>query len=155
MKNIFKVFTIILSGSVIMASCHKLDLPVTTQLTPENFPVTPQQFVQAAGPTYIAFRGSYSTSYWFMQSITTDEAIMPARGGNWYDGQRYEQLHKHTYDKNNGFVNDAWNWLTTVISNSNQNMFLIEKAPESDAKKTGMSELRSMRAIAYLLMMDL
>ncbi len=154
MKNIFKNLTIVLAASAVMTSCHKLDLPVSTQLTPENFPTTAQQFVQAAGPTYNAFRGSYSTSYWFLQSITTDEAIMPARGGNWYDGQRYEQLHKHTYDKNNGFVNDVWNWLTSVISNSNQNLFLIEKGPDSDAKKTGISELRSMRAIAYLFMMD-
>ena len=32
MKNIFKFFTIMLSGSVIMASCHKLDLPADAGL---------------------------------------------------------------------------------------------------------------------------
>jgi hypothetical protein len=79
---------------------------------------------------------------------------MPARGGNWYDGSRYEQLHKHTYNKDNGFMNDTWVWLTSVISNSNQNLFLVEKAPESEAKKTGIAELKTMRAIAYFMMMD-
>ena len=136
------------------AACHKLDLPVKTQLTPENFPQTEQQFIQAAGPTYTAFRASYAVQYWFLQSISTDEAIMPARGGNWYDGARYAQLHLHNWNKDNGFINDTWNWLTTTISNANQNIFLIEKAPASEAKDRGLAEVKTMRAIAYFMMMD-
>lgn len=155
MKRRLNYIMLAASASIMLAACHKLDIPVTTQLTPENFPQTEQQFVQAAGPTYTAFRANYAVQYWFLQSISTDEAIMPARGGNWYDGARYEQLHKHTWNKDNGFLNDTWNWLTSVVSNSNQNLFLIEKAPASDAKDRGMAELRTMRAMAYFMMMDL
>lgn len=140
--------------SLALTACHKLEIPVTTQLTPENFPQTEQQFIQAAGPTYTVFRGEFAGKYWFMQTLTTDEAIMPARGGNWYDGARYEQMHKHTWDENTSFLYDTWNWLTSIISNSNQNLYLIEKAPESDAKKRGVAELRMMRAMAYFMMMD-
>jgi len=146
---------IILFAAIALAACHKLDIPVSTQLTPENFPQTEKQFIQAAGPTYTALRGNYAVQYWFLQSISTDEAIMPARGGNWYDGARYEQIHKHTWNKDNGFLNDAWNWLTGVISNSNQNLFLVEKGVPSPAKDRGIAELRTMRSIAYFMMMDL
>lgn len=106
-------------------------------------------------PTYTAFRGSYALQYWFLQSISTDEAVMPARGGNWYDGARYAQLHLHTWNRDNGFINDTWNWLTSVISNSNQNLFLIEKAPASAVKDRGLAEVRTMRAMAYFMMMDI
>lgn len=154
MKKYFNRIIVMLAA-LTLAACHKLDLPVVTQLTPENFPQTDQQFIQAAGPTYTAFRGEWAVKYWFLQSISTDEAIMPARGGNWFDGGRYEQLHKHTWNKDNAFLYDTWNWLTSIVSNSNQNLFLVEKAPESEAKKRGIAELRTMRALAYFIMMDL
>jgi hypothetical protein len=63
--------------------------------------------------------------------LSTDEAILPARGGNWYDGARYEQHHKHTWNRDNAHVQSAWAWLTSTISTSNQNIYLIAKAPES------------------------
>lgn len=154
MKKIFQFIVAIASMSGLVA-CHDLEVPVTTQLTPDIFPQTPTQFIQAAGPTYTAFRQNFSTDYWFLQSLSTDEAILPARGGNWYDGGRYEQHHKHTWNQDNPHVQSAWGWLTSTISTSNQNIFLISKAPDSDAKKTSLAELRSMRALCYFMMMDL
>lgn len=154
MKKIFQLIITIASISGLMA-CHDLDVPVTTQLTPEIFPQTPTQFIQAAGPTYNSFRQNYSTDYWFLQSLSTDEAILPARGGNWYDGGRYEQHHKHTWNQDNAHVQSAWAWLTSTISTSNQNIFLISKAPESTAKLTSLAELRTMRAMCYFMMMDM
>lgn len=155
MKRILSFSVFVMTTVLVMTACHKIDVPVTTQLTPDNFPVSERQFVQAAGPTYSAFRGEYATTFWFMNSISTDEAVMPARGGNWYDGERYIQLHKHTWNKDNGFMASAWNWLTSIISNSNQNLFLVEQAPASDAKTRGIAELKMMRAIAYFWMMDM
>lgn len=154
MKKIFNIFLLILSAAWLMA-CHNLEVPVTTALTPDVFPQTPAQFVQAAGPTYNSFRQNFALEYWFLQSLSTDEAILPARGGNWYDGSRYEQHHKHTWTPDNAHVSGAWNWLTTTISTSNQNIFLIAKAPESSAKQTSLAELRTMRAVCFFMMMDL
>lgn len=136
-------------------SCHDLEVPITTQLTPDIFPQTPDQFVAAAGPTYNAFRQNYAVDIWFLQTLSTDEAIMPARGGNWYDNGRYEQHHKHTWTPGNAHVGAAWNYLSNVISNANQNMFLIDKGPEVEGKRTSLAELRMMRAIAVYFMMDL
>lgn len=155
MKKIFSSIAFGWLALCSMSSCHKLDVPTTTVLNPDNFPVTPENFIQAAGPTYNAFRQSFAGSYWFLQTLSTDEAILPARGGNWYDGARYEQLHKHTWNKDNGQVGGAWDYLSTTISTANQNIFLVESAADSDAKTTGLAELRTMRAIAFYLMMDL
>lgn len=153
-----KPFKYILITSFIMGSisaCHDLEVPIVTKLTPEIFPQNPQQFIQAAGPTYNAFRQNYALEYWFMQTLSTDEAIMPARGGNWYDNARYEQHHKHTWTPDNAHLIGTWNYLSGVISNSNQNIFLVEQGANADGKLTALAELRMMRAIATFLMMDL
>jgi hypothetical protein len=155
MKLIKKYILCIVLLAAGLSACHDLDVPVTTQLTDDIFPSTPEQFVAAAGPTYNAFRQNYATDYWFLQALSTDEAIMPARGGNWYDGGRYEQHHKHTWTPANPHVSSCWNYLSSVISNSNQNMFLIEQGPDLEGKATSLAELRMMRAIALYFMMDL
>ncbi len=144
-------FTVVIA----LTSCHKFDTEITTELTDENFPKTASQFTQLAGTSYTAFRQNYAVEYFFMQSLSTDESIMPARGGNWYDGGRYEQHHKHTWDRDNAHVSGTWNWLTSTISTANQNLYLFDRAPESDAKRTAIAELRTLRAVCYFMMMDL
>lgn len=62
-------------------ACHDLNVPVNTELTPDIFPQNSTQFIQASGPPYAALRGNFSLDYWFMQTLSTDEAILPARGG--------------------------------------------------------------------------
>jgi hypothetical protein len=141
---------------LVLASCHKLDVPVKTELTPEVFPQNSQQFIQASGPVYVAFRGNYSLDYWFMQTLSTDEAILPARGGNWYDGQNYSMLHYHSWTKDHGWTNGCWNYLSTVIGSANQALAVLNQTmPAGSAKQTGLAEIRMMRALSYFMLMDL
>jgi hypothetical protein len=142
--------------TILMASCHKVDVPIRTELTPDVFPQNPSQFIQAAGPAYAALRGGYSLDYWFMQSLSTDESILPARGGNWYDNQNYIALHYHNWTKDNGWTNSTWNWLSIVIGTTNQALAILDKTmPAGASKQTSLSELRMVRAIAYFMLMDL
>jgi hypothetical protein len=137
-------------------SCHKIDVPIKTELTPNVFPQNPSQFIQAAGPAYAALRGNFSLDYWFMQSLSTDEAILPARGGNWYDNQNYIMLHMHTWTKDHGSTNGTWNWLSVLIGTTNQALAILETTmPENATRQTSLAELKMVRAIAYFMMMDL
>ena len=154
MKNLINIAAGAMLSIVALSSCQKLDVEVKTQLTPETFPQTQQHFVQLTGQVYAQLRG-ISVEYFFLQSLSTDEAIMPARGGNWYDGGRYEQHHKHTWDKDNAHVSGVWNWLSTTISKANQSLYLLKDAPESNAKATAIAEVRTTRALAFYFMMDL
>lgn len=155
MKNLTKYITGAALTLGVLTSCHKLDLKVETQLTPETFPQTPQHFIQLTGQVYVQLRQNWSTDYFFLQTLSTDEAIMPARGGNWYDGGTYEAHHKHTWNKDNGHVNSGWGWLSGVISKANQSLFLLKDAPESAAKTAAVAEVRATRALALFMMMDL
>jgi starch-binding outer membrane protein, SusD/RagB family len=156
MKKIFnKLFLPVLMAGA-MASCHKVDVPIRTELTPDVFPQNEGQFIQAAGPAYAALRGNYSLDYHFMQSISTDESILPARGGNWFDNQNYRMLHYHNWTKDHGFTNATWNWLSVTIGTTNQAMSILEKTmPAGASKESSLAELRMVRAIAYFMMMDL
>ena len=137
-------------------SCHKLDLPVTTEVTPDVFPNDSLQFIEAAQPAYIAFRGDYALDYWFMQSLSTDEAILPARGGNWYDNQNYRALHYHSWTRDHGWTNTCWSWLATVTGSINQALFILnQNEPAGASKQTHLAELRTLRALTYFMWMDL
>jgi len=155
MKNLINIATGTFLSLMVLTSCQKLDVAVDTQLTPETFPQTEQHFIQLTGQVYVQFRQNFSTDYFFLQSLSTDESIMPARGGNWYDGGRYEQHHKHTWDKDNGHVSSAWGWLSSTISKANQTLFLLKDAKESTAKTTALAEVRATRALAFFMMMDM
>lgn len=136
-------------------SCENLDVPITTQLTPDVFPQNSTQYVQTAGPVYAAFRGEYSFAWWWTQSLTTDEAIMPARGGNWFDNRNYIAMHYHDWTADNGIVGSLWSWSSKVIGTSNQAISILGQAmPEVAEKATMLSELKTMRAISYYMMMD-
>ncbi|QRR01443.1 RagB/SusD family nutrient uptake outer membrane protein [Dyadobacter sandarakinus] len=136
-------------------SCHDLDVPVTTALTTDVFPSTDEQFISAAGPVYVALRGNFGAEAFQIASYSTDEGIMPARGGNWYDGGQNQTLHLHTWTVDNGYVNGHWTWLSTIIGVANQSISILEgKMPEGAAKQTMLSEIRTVRAFAYFMMMD-
>lgn len=155
MKKILKyiAFPALILGAV--SSCHKLDVPITTQLTPDVFPRDSTQFISASGPAYVALRGNYATEYFFQQCYSTEEGIMPARGGNWYDGAQNLEMHYHSWTKDNPYVSSNWSWLSTTIGYANQTLSILSTTePAGDAKNTNLAEIKMIRAIAYFMMMD-
>ena len=155
MKKILNyiVFTLLLLCT--LNSCHKLDVPITTQLTPDVFPSDSAQFISASGPVYVALRGNYATEYFFQQAYSTDEGIMPAHGGNWYDGGQNLEMHYHTWTKDNNYVNGNWVWLETTIGTANQTLSILNTTePEGAYKNTNLAEIKMVRALAYFMLMD-
>lgn len=139
-----------------ITACHKIDVPITSELTPNVFPQNEAQFIQAIGPAYTALRGDFAISYWFTQSLSSDEAIMPARGGNWYDNQNYRMLHYHDWTRDHGFTGASWTYLSRLIGVTNQALSILQQTmPDGTSKNANLSELRTVRALGYFLMMDL
>lgn len=153
MKRCFKLFRI-LTGVVLLSGCTKIDVPVEDQLTPDNFPTSDQQFIQAAGPVYVSFRGSYCLTYWEQQTLSTDEAILPSRAGGWYDGGQYQQMHYHNWTPDNPIVGGTWTWGFSTISTCNQILALFASSKDSPAKSLAAAEIRTLRAIMFWFMMD-
>ena len=156
MKNILKIVGLPALLISVLPACHKVDVPITTEITPDVFPLDSAQFSSVAGPVYVAFRGNYSLDYWFMQNLSTDMAILPARGGNWYDNKNYLDLHYHSWTKDHPWTQSCWAWLSKIIGVANQSMSILQQnMPAGTYKTQTLAELRGMRAMAYFMMMDL
>lgn len=155
MKNILKYLGLPVLMVGLFWSCEDLDVPITTQLTPEVFPQNSTQYIQTTGPVYSAFRGDFAFSWWWSQSLSTDEAILPARGGNWFDNRNYIAMHFHDWTADNGIIGSLWDWSSKVIGISNQTISILNQAmPAGAEKNTLISEVKTMRAISYYMLMD-
>lgn len=154
MKNIFFTIASAVCIAVVLSSCHKTDVTVDTQLTPEVFPQTPAQYQAVTGSVYIALRSDYAGAYFFSQSHTTDKNLLAVFGPDWIDGNRYMELHRHTWTKDNSGVSAIWYYFTNMIGVTNQTLSIFKAAPESAAKTSSIAELRTLRAFAYFMGMD-
>ncbi|MBN8786034.1 MAG: RagB/SusD family nutrient uptake outer membrane protein [Terrimonas sp.] len=153
MKKFFKYISPVLF-IVTMGACHKIDVTPKSLYTEDVFPQTEEQFQALIGPVYTSLRGHFALTYFFMTECSTDEAILPAFGGNWYDGASYEALHRHAWTPDHNWVTTAWNDVTGLIGTCNQTLYILNNAPEGDAKNTSMAEVRMIRAYAYWELMD-
>lgn len=138
-----------------LGSCTKLDVKVESQLSSENFPSTPDAFVAATGTVYQKFNVGFGTDIWRMYELTSEEAIITARNGGYYDQGRYQTLHKHNWLPDQPIVQAAWQWGYAGISDCNRVLNLLEKSADSPTKTQFINEIRTMRALYYFYVMDM
>lgn len=155
MKTFIQKYFSVLCLVLVISSCTKVDVPVENELTPANFPTTSAQYILASGAAYVQLRATFATSYWQMQTLSTDEAILPARAGGWRDGGRYQQLHYHNWTADLPEAADVWTWGFGTISTCNRVIATFASAPDNPAKTTAIAELRATRALMLFFMMDL
>ena len=145
---------------IFFAGCRKLDVPIQSQYTPGNFPTTASDYLAAVGPLYTSLADNtsgtrYAVEYWRMQDLSTDEAIIPARDGNYFDGGQYQFLHKHTWSPDHPNVISCWQWGFGGINLANSLLNLFAAAPAGPVKVSALAEVRAMRSLFYFFMMDL
>jgi len=93
-----------------------------------------------------------------LNTFTTDEAIMPTRGGDWYDGGFWQGLFLHKWGINNDAIQATWEYLYKVVMLSNSSLEHIEDyaLTHSDAELPAYrAEVRAFRAMYYYYLMDL
>jgi starch-binding outer membrane protein, SusD/RagB family len=97
------------------------------------------------------------TKYFALQEISTDEAILPYRGGkDWGDNGIYIALHQHTYTSAHSNVKQVWTDLTLMISRCESAINELKPLAESnETAKTYLAEARGLRAYYNMLMLDL
>ena len=90
-----------------IAACHKIDVTPRSLYTEDVFPQTEDQFQAVIGPVYTSLRGHFGLTYFFVSECTTDESILPAYGGNSYDGASYEALNRDSWAPGHNCVSTA------------------------------------------------
>lgn len=93
-----------------------------------------------------------------LNTFTTDEAIMPTRGGDWYDGGFWQGLYLHQWGVNSDAILNTWEYLFRSIKQCNYSLEQIERfsATHSDKELPAYkAEVRALRAMSYYYTMDL
>ena len=91
-------------------------------------------------------------------TLTTDEAMNPIRGGDWYDGGLWENMYQHKWKANDIYFYNVWKYLFKVIVLSNQSLSIIDSHKNllSDQQAKAFSaEVRAIRALFYYYAMDM
>ena len=93
-----------------------------------------------------------------LNTFTSDEAIIPTRGGDWYDGGFWQGLYLHDWGIENDAIQATWEYLYKVVMLSNKSLERIDKFAETHSATelpAYRAEVRAMRAMYYYYLMDL
>lgn len=160
MKNIIR-FSALAAVIIGASACTDLSETVYDQVMTNNYYNTKADVIHAV---FRPFEHVYWCSYDFYEheELTGDHFITPTRGTWWYDGGKWEILHRHNWSS----IEDSWNWtaewnscytgigqcnlVLDDLSRLNPSKFSLTDA-EFEAFK---GQLRTMRAYLYLRLLN-
>lgn len=91
-------------------------------------------------------------------TLTTDEAMIPIRGGDWYDGGLWNAMYQHRWTADDQSLYDTWKYIYKVIVLANKSLdiicsksVLLSAAQQQEYR----AEVRAIRAMFYYYAMDM
>ena len=153
MKKVKELILVIAGLVLIVPACTNLDEELYSDLDAANFFKSEDEYISALGAAYANFTamGSHS-NVWSTNELSSDELVVPTRGGDWYDGGVLLEVHQHTYTPDNGFVTNAWNALYAGVNTCNRLIYQFKDVDGADAYT---AELRAIRAYWYYQLLDM
>ncbi|QHV94208.1 RagB/SusD family nutrient uptake outer membrane protein [Spirosoma endbachense] len=154
MKKSF-IITLILTSLISLNSCTDLTENVLDEASATG--LTDKQAADGnIAPVYARLPDLFThTNYFAIQEISTDEAILPYRGGtDWGDNGIYIALHQHTHTSTDPNIRNTWLVLAQGISRAVTALNTLPTNKDSNAK-IYIAEARGMRAYYNMLMLDL
>ncbi len=153
MKRLFKLT--LASTALMVFACSNLDDELEGSIT-EPFIVEGVSTGTSGsdGPLLSSFSRLRAGSggnggYFSSQGVTSDEMAVPQKGGDWFDGGVWIQLHRHTWDAAHPQVENAWNDAYGGIGESN-----IALA-DGSLNANQIAQAKALRAYFYYRLLDL
>ena len=91
-------------------------------------------------------------------TLTTDEAMIPIRGGDWYDGGLWNAMYQHRWSADDQSLYDTWKYLYKVIVLANKSLDIISNKSallSAAQQEEYRAEIRVIRAMFYYYAMDM
>jgi hypothetical protein len=155
MKHIFKSLLTTAAIGLLAGSCTKLEETILDESSVTG--LTEKQIADGTiAPVYANLPNIYlHTGLFALQEITTDEAILPYRGGtDWGDNGIYVDLKRHTMNSNTANVRNTWNPLTQSLSRAISAISSLQGSKDPNAAKY-IAEAKGMYAFYNLMFLDL
>ena len=161
MKNYKKYFLGILSVFTFVIACTDLEEELVNDFT-ENLTIpgvtvdagetdgSSQAVSDGIGSAYAKLRGGTAghSDYWSVQTVSSDEMQVGQKGGDWYDGGVWLDMHMHVYTAANGPLTATYNTQYNAINEVNNNL------TKSGISANEIAQLRVLRAFFYWRLMD-
>lgn len=154
MKKIL-YFTLIFFGLVIVDGCTDLEEEILDESSATG--LTDKQAADGTiAPAYATFSSLFThTNYFALQEISTDEAILPYRGGtDWGDNGIYVAMHTHNFSTTDPNLRNTWNLIFQGISRTVTAMNALPTLSDPNVN-TYLAEARALKAYYSLLSLDL
>ena len=92
-----------------------------------------------------------------LQTFGSDEAMLPTRGGDWYDGGLWQAMYKHSWSAGHDLPKNAWLYLYKVITLCNRSLETLasHRTLAADGYEDWQAEVRALRAMYYWYLIDL
>lgn len=159
MKKIWKLVSVVAATFTVVA-CTDLDEELKGDFT-STFPTTQFGSVNVNKPTpNDGLGGAFARvlngtanhgSYFSVQEVSTDEAVITQKGGDWFDGGIWLRMHRHEFDPQVGGINGAWGDSYGGITQCNQLLASTDPQVSTPAAK---AQLRFLRAYFYWRLLD-
>lgn len=88
-------------------------------------------------------------SYFSVSEISTDEVVITQKGGDWFDGGIWLNMHRHDFRSTNPGLNGSWNDIYGGVFECNSLLNSGDLIPQGEA------EVRVVRAYLFWRLMDL
>lgn len=91
-------------------------------------------------------------------TFSTDEAIIPIRGGDWYDGGFWQNLYEHRWTASDEALYNTWLYLYKVAMLCNHSLAVIDANRSLLTDKDYLaytSEVKAVRCLFYYELMDM
>ncbi|MFT4031437.1 MAG: RagB/SusD family nutrient uptake outer membrane protein [Siphonobacter sp.] len=143
-KKTLYILSVLLLGT---QACTDLTEKTYDVIPTSDFGSTADQQAALIGPLYSKLGDYWEYHFWF--NASTDEQMIPTRGGDWKDGDQWLRMYTHTWDPvlDNSRFNGAWTWCYNAITAIN-----LQLASVTDAST--IAELRALRAFFHYQAMD-
>jgi hypothetical protein len=140
----------------LMVGCTDLKETPTSLITKDTFYKNSDEVLAGVASVYANLRANME-DYYSLNSISSDEGVVPTRGGDWFDNGAWLELHRQGWTPTSvtGLreATGIWNQQYAGVARANIVLEALENVsvPNGDAIK---GELRALRALFYMQLMD-
>jgi len=143
----------------ISQACTNLDEELYSEVTPDDFFKTEEEYVSALGAAYTAFGSYASGDPETLHEVCTDEMVVPTRGQDWDDGGHWRRFHLHSFSYEDPFYRGAWDFAFGGVNTANRLIYQFETLVENGQVEAAtadafIAELRTVRGFFYWQLID-
>ena len=136
--------------------CTDLKENPTSLITKDTFYKNSDEVIAGLASVYANLRANLD-AYYSLNQVSSDETVVPTRGGDWFDNGAWIELHKQGWTPNSVVglreVSQIWNAMYAGVARANIVLEALNNVtiPNQAAIK---AELRALRALYYMQLND-